>query len=69
MTVLISAHRLSTIQSADVIFVVQDGRVVEQGSHDDLLANPNGAYRALISRQLNAQLKMEKGTHQEPKAS
>jgi hypothetical protein len=61
MTVLIVAHRLSTIRNADIIFVVQDGRVVEQGSHNELIEKPEGAYKSLISRQIAAQQKLENG--------
>ena len=42
-TTLIIAHRLSTIRTAQLIAVVEDGRVVEQGTHDELLAL-NGTY-------------------------
>ena len=42
-TTLIIAHRLSTIRSAQLIAVVEGGRVVEQGTHDELLA-ANGTY-------------------------
>lgn len=49
-TTLAVAHRLSTIQAADVIHVVEGGRIVESGSHDDLLAR-DGAYRALYREQ------------------
>ncbi len=49
-TAVIVAHRLSTIQNADVIFVVRDGQIVERGSHAELLAQP-GLYRALYERQ------------------
>eukprot|EP00980_Cylindrotheca_fusiformis_P014761 scaffold4025_cov106-Cylindrotheca_fusiformis.AAC.3 len=60
MTVLIVAHRLSTIRNADIIFVVQDGQVVEQGNHTDLLAQkPEGAYASLIKRQMLVQKKLE----------
>jgi ABC-type multidrug transport system fused ATPase/permease subunit len=61
MTVIIVAHRLSTVRNADNIFVVQDGRVVEEGSHDELVAKPGGAYSSLISRQMKAQHKLESG--------
>ena len=42
-TTLMIAHRLSTIRSASLIAVVEDGRVVEQGTHDELLAR-GGTY-------------------------
>lgn len=45
-TTLVIAHRLSTIRSADLIVVIDKGRVVEQGTHDELVANA-GAYAAL----------------------
>jgi ABC-type multidrug transport system fused ATPase/permease subunit len=49
-TSVVIAHRLSTIQNADRICVVQEGRIVEQGSHAELLAR-NGVYAALYQRQ------------------
>jgi ATP-binding cassette subfamily B protein len=49
-TSLVIAHRLSTILNADVIFVVENGRIVEQGTHADLLTR-NGAYARLYWEQ------------------
>lgn len=51
-TSFIVAHRLSTIQSADVILVMKDGNIIEQGSHEDLLKN-NGFYTQLYNSQKN----------------
>lgn len=59
MTVIIVAHRLSTVRSADRIYVIKEGQVVEEGSHDDLIVNPDGAYSALIKRQMQAQHSLE----------
>lgn len=50
-TVLVIAHRLSTVKSADTVAVVSDGQVVESGTHDELL-NKDGIYTALVRRQL-----------------
>ncbi|KGM02991.1 ABC transporter ATP-binding protein [Cellulomonas cellasea] len=50
-TTLAIAHRLSTIRDADVIFVVDDGRVVERGSHDELVTAPDGLYARLYAEQ------------------
>jgi subfamily B ATP-binding cassette protein MsbA len=49
-TVLVIAHRLSTVQHADRILVFEGGRIVEQGRHDELLAK-GGAYRRLHDMQ------------------
>ncbi len=49
-TSIVIAHRLSTIQKADMIVVMQKGKIVEQGNHDELLAN-NGTYSKLVSMQ------------------
>ncbi|XP_078435341.1 ABC transporter B family member 3-like isoform X2 [Wolffia australiana] len=50
-TTVVVAHRLSTVQNADSIAVVQKGRIVEQGSHEALVKNPEGAYSQLIRLQ------------------
>ena len=50
-TTIVIAHRLSTIRNADVIYVIVGGKVVEQGTHDDLIAKDNGAYRSLVDSQ------------------
>ncbi|EEC79641.1 hypothetical protein OsI_20863 [Oryza sativa Indica Group] len=50
-TTIVVAHRLSTIKDADIISVVQHGRVVEQGTHTELLKDLNGAYSQLIQLQ------------------
>ncbi|MDP2162437.1 MAG: ABC transporter ATP-binding protein [Flavobacterium sp.] len=49
-TSIVIAHRLSTIQKADVIVVMQKGEIVEQGTHDELLAK-NGMYTKLVMMQ------------------
>ena len=49
-TCFVIAHRLSTIRNADLILVVRDGQIVEQGTHDDLLAQ-DGFYATLFHAQ------------------
>jgi subfamily B ATP-binding cassette protein MsbA len=51
-TTFVIAHRLSTIRSADQILVLEDGEIVERGTHEDLLAN-GGRYRQLYDKQYN----------------
>ena len=53
-TIMVIAHRLSTIKDADTIIVLKYGQVVEQGSHDQLIAK-NGTYKQLVDRQLTKQ--------------
>jgi len=52
-TSFVIAHRLSTIRNADIILVMESGRIVEQGHHDDLLAR-DGAYATLYNAQFAA---------------
>ncbi|KAK6155141.1 hypothetical protein DH2020_009389 [Rehmannia glutinosa] len=50
-TTIVIAHRLSTIRNADLIVVVQNGQVMEIGSHDDLIEDDHGLYTSLIRSQ------------------
>ena len=51
-TSFVIAHRLSTIRRADAILVLERGKIVEVGRHDELLAKPDGAYATLYQLQL-----------------
>lgn len=51
-TTLVIAHRLSTVRAADRLVVISDGRIVEEGAHDDLVA-AGGVYARLLERQLS----------------
>ena len=55
-TSFVIAHRLATIVSADLIVVLDKGKIKEVGSHSDLLKLPDGAYRQLYEEQFAAQL-------------
>jgi ATP-binding cassette subfamily B protein len=50
-TVFAIAHRLSTLRRANRIFAVKEGRVLEEGTHAELLERPNGIYRHLVELQ------------------
>ena len=53
-TVFVIAHRLSTVQNADKIVVINDGEIFETGTHEELLQEENGAYKALYNAQFKA---------------
>ena len=50
-TTIVVAHRLSTIQSSDVIFAFKDGHIVESGTHDTLMKITSGVYQQLVESQ------------------
>lgn len=56
---IIIAHRLSTIRHADQVLVMDNGAMIEMGSHDELLKNPNGKFRELYEMQFAEELVME----------
>lgn len=58
-TVITIAHRLSTIRNADSIAVLQDGRIIEQGSYNQLMSLSQGAFKELIKHQTFATTKNE----------
>lgn len=55
-TTVVVAHRLSTIRNADVIAVVQGGRIVETGNHEELMSNPTSVYASLVQLQESTSL-------------
>ena len=61
-TTIVIAHRLSTIRTADVISVIQEGQIVESGSHDELVRRPSGAYASLEKLQTNTSRTAEEGS-------
>lgn len=58
-TTIVIAHRLSTIQKMDRIIVIDDGKIIEQGSHDELLEKENSLYKKLWELQAGGFLKSE----------
>ena len=54
-TVVVIAHRLSTIKNADVITVINDGKIIELGTHEELLQLANGYYKLLYEMQFKKQ--------------
>ena len=57
-TIIIVSHRLTTVQKADIIYVLEDGVIAEQGTHDGLLEQ-NGVYRELYETQFKRVLEHE----------
>jgi ABC-type multidrug transport system fused ATPase/permease subunit len=53
-TTFVIAHRLSTIRRADLILLLEDGRVIERGTHEDLL-RAEGVYAEMVRRQAEEQ--------------
>jgi ABC-type multidrug transport system fused ATPase/permease subunit len=51
-TSIVIAHRLSTVQRADRIIVIDEGKIVEEGTHSELIANPKGVYSKLYKMQV-----------------
>jgi ABC-type multidrug transport system fused ATPase/permease subunit len=51
--VVVIAHRLSTIRQASKIVFLEDGRLMEAGSHDELMAKDGGKYRQFVELQSN----------------
>lgn len=51
-TVLLIAHRLSTVENADKIVVIAGGKVVQEGTHKDLINQDGGLYKKLVKRQM-----------------
>ncbi|GAB3302144.1 ABC transporter ATP-binding protein [Hymenobacter tenuis] len=54
-TSLIISHRVSSVKLADEILVLDDGQIVQHGTHEDLMRDENGLYRALYERQLQSE--------------
>ena len=54
-TSFVIAHRLSTIRNADLILVMKDGNIIEQGNHDELMA-ANGFYADLYNSQFTEEV-------------
>lgn len=61
-TTIIITHRLSTIQNADQIYVLDNGYVIEQGTHATLMVNEDGKYHQMIKHQQIEQIENDGGS-------
>ncbi|KAF8516809.1 P-loop containing nucleoside triphosphate hydrolase protein [Hysterangium stoloniferum] len=68
-TTITIAHRLSTIKDADMIYVMGEGLVLEKGTHDKLLSNPEGPYAKLVQAQKLRETKEKKGQDEDTSGS
>jgi ABC-type multidrug transport system fused ATPase/permease subunit len=59
ITTVIIAHRLRTVRNADAIAVVEDGQIVELGSHEELMKSTIGYYRNMVEKSLGGNLAMD----------
>jgi ABC-type transport system involved in cytochrome bd biosynthesis fused ATPase/permease subunit len=50
-TTIVIAHRLSTVQNADKIYVFDKGNIIEEGTHDTLMKNEGGKYQEMVKSQ------------------
>jgi ATP-binding cassette subfamily B protein/subfamily B ATP-binding cassette protein MsbA len=63
-TTFVIAHRLSTIRRADLILLMEDGRVTERGTHEELMRN-GGTYADMVRRQMEFEARKEEPTEEE----
>lgn len=59
ITTIIVAHRLRTVRNADRIAVINEGRIVELGSHESLMSLENGYYKGMIDKSIGDKIVTE----------